>query len=63
VELSRRERDLVPLIGGNLSDKQIAEILFLQPQTVKNEICALRKKLRAESRLDIVRLAGGGHIL
>jgi DNA-binding NarL/FixJ family response regulator len=57
-KLTGREQDLIPLIARELSNKQIADALHLRPQSVKNAIRALRKKLKATSRMEIVDLSG-----
>lgn len=52
-DLTRRERQLVPLIGQGLTNKEIANQLHLSEQTVKNHIHRMMKKLQSTSRLEV----------
>ena len=51
--LSRREKQLVPLIGQGLANKEIAAQLAISEQTVKNHLNRLKHKVGAEERMDI----------
>jgi DNA-binding NarL/FixJ family response regulator len=52
--LSRRERQLVPLIARGLTNKQIASELCLSEQTVKNHLRRMMRKAGAGNRLGVV---------
>ena len=50
VQLSRRERDVLDLIAEGLTNRQIAEKLYLAEKTVKNYVTALLGKLGMQRR-------------
>jgi DNA-binding NarL/FixJ family response regulator len=52
--LSRREQQLVGLIGLGLSNKEIGNRLNLSEQTVKNHIHRMLRKVGANDRLEMV---------
>ncbi|HVB33331.1 MAG TPA: response regulator transcription factor [Patescibacteria group bacterium] len=52
--LSRRERQLVPLIARGLTNKEIASELFLSEQTVKNHLRRMMRKAGAPNRFAVV---------
>jgi two-component system, NarL family, response regulator DevR len=52
--LTRREQQLVQMIGGGLSNKEIASQLNLSEQTIKNHIHRMLRKLGAGDRLAAV---------
>jgi DNA-binding NarL/FixJ family response regulator len=52
--LTRREQQLVPLIGRGMTNRQIANQLSLSEQTVKNHLYRMKHKIGAGNRLDIV---------
>jgi len=52
--LTRREQQLVSLIGRGLTNKQIAGDLGLSEQTVKNHVHRMLRKLGANDRLSAV---------
>jgi DNA-binding NarL/FixJ family response regulator len=54
--LTRREQQLLPLIGKGLTNKEIANHFSLSEQTVKNHLYRMKRKTGAEDRLDIVQL-------
>lgn len=51
--LTRREQQLIPLIGGGLTNKEIANQLNLSEQTVKNHVHRILRKAGVEDRLRI----------
>jgi two-component system nitrate/nitrite response regulator NarL len=55
--LTRREREIVRLIGGGLSNKEIACELRIELPTVKNHVHNILEKLRVGSRRDVVAAA------
>jgi len=62
--LTRRERQLVPLIAQGLTNKEIAARFNLSEQTVKNHIHRICCKVGAEGRLEILnvcRVQGATH--
>jgi pimeloyl-ACP methyl ester carboxylesterase/DNA-binding CsgD family transcriptional regulator len=48
--LTRRERDVLELVAGGLSDREIAEQLILSPHTVHRHVANIRHKLGCGSR-------------
>jgi LuxR family transcriptional regulator, maltose regulon positive regulatory protein len=57
VTLSDRERELLPLLAGTLSQREIGAVLHLSLNTVKTHSRVLYRKLGASSRADAVQLA------
>ncbi len=53
--LTPREEQILQLIAEGLSNKDIAQKLYLQPQTVKNYVHLVLQKLNLRSRLDLIR--------
>jgi DNA-binding NarL/FixJ family response regulator len=51
--LTRREQQLIPLIGRGLSNKEIANHLSLSEQTVKNHIHRILRKVGVSDRLSV----------
>jgi DNA-binding NarL/FixJ family response regulator len=56
VELTQRERQLIPLIGEGLTNKEIAVRLHLSEQTVKNHVHRILRKTGSSSRTSLTRL-------
>jgi DNA-binding NarL/FixJ family response regulator len=56
-DLTRRERDVLQAIADGLSDKQIADRLYVSPKTVRNHVAGLLDKLGVDSRLQALVLA------
>lgn len=54
--LTRREQQLVQMISGGLTNKEIATQLHLSEQTVKNHVHRMLRKLGATNRLSAVEL-------
>jgi len=52
--LTRREQQLVPMIGGGLTNKEIANQLNLSEQTIKNHVHHILHKIGVENRLAIL---------
>jgi pimeloyl-ACP methyl ester carboxylesterase/DNA-binding CsgD family transcriptional regulator len=50
VALSAREREILRLVAGGLSDARIAETLYLSPHTVHRHMANIRAKLRQPTR-------------
>lgn len=55
--LTRREQQLVPLIGQGLTNKEIASRLNLSEQTVKNHIHRILQRMGAADRYAAVQIA------
>jgi two-component system response regulator DevR len=58
--LTRREREMLVLIGEGLSNKEIAESLVLSVKTVEAHRANLSRKLNVRSRSGLMRLALAG---
>ncbi len=61
--LTRRERELLGMIGRGLTNKEIASELNLSEQTVKNHVHRMLRKVGASDRLSAVEICRGtlGH--
>jgi DNA-binding NarL/FixJ family response regulator len=56
-ELTDREREIVALVGKGLSNREIAERLFLSPATAKTHVSRAMGKLRVRDRAQLVVIA------
>ena len=56
-QLSRREREVLALISDGLSNKAIAERLYISPNTVKTHVASLLNKLNVHTRVQLAALA------
>jgi len=52
-----REAEVLDLLRDRLSNREIAERLFLSPRTVEKHVAALLAKFGARDRTDLARLA------
>jgi DNA-binding NarL/FixJ family response regulator len=52
--LTRRQQQIVPLIGQGLTNKEIASILNLSEQTVKNHIHGIMRSVGVKNRLEVI---------
>lgn len=52
--LTRREQQLIPMIGRGLTNKEIASQLNLSEQTIKNHVHRILHKVGVENRLGIM---------
>ncbi|MFF0753109.1 response regulator [Streptomyces sp. NPDC004267] len=59
--LSERERSVLDLIGEGLTNREIAERLYLSEKTVKNHISRLLGKLGVERRVQAAVIAAQAH--
>ncbi|MBR4078613.1 MAG: helix-turn-helix transcriptional regulator [Christensenellaceae bacterium] len=55
-ELSRREMEVVDLIGQGYSNKDIAKMLFISEHTVKDHTKNIYRKMNVHSRLELAAL-------
>jgi DNA-binding NarL/FixJ family response regulator len=51
ITVTRRERDVLRLVVGGYSNREIADRLGIREQTVKDHVSALLKKFQARSRV------------
>ncbi len=58
--LTKREEQILELLAEGLSNKEIAQRLYLQPQTVKNYVHLVLQKLDLRRRLDVIKLLRSG---
>jgi len=56
-QLSARELEILQLISEGLTNKQIANKLWLSVETVKSHVSSVHAKLRADSRAHAVAIA------
>jgi DNA-binding NarL/FixJ family response regulator len=54
-ELTGREREVLELVGCGLSNREIAQRLYIEVGTVKNHIHSILRKLNVETRHDATR--------
>ena len=57
-KLSRREQDVLALLGQGLSNRSIAERLFISPETLRWHLRNLYAKTELRSRGDLIEYAG-----
>jgi DNA-binding NarL/FixJ family response regulator len=55
--LTQREREIFTLLATGYVNEQIAEKLYIAPQTVKNQVSIIYSKLGVKDRFEIMRLA------
>jgi len=55
--LTEREREVLDLIAGGSTNREIAERLYLSPHTVKEHTSVLYRKLGARNRAEAVQRA------
>jgi DNA-binding CsgD family transcriptional regulator len=53
--LSRREREILPLLIEGLSNEEISERLFISPHTVKNHVTSIFRKAGVSSRFELLK--------
>jgi DNA-binding CsgD family transcriptional regulator/Tfp pilus assembly protein PilF len=58
--LSRREREVVPLLAEGLSNAEIARRLFVTPKTVEHHVTSILGKLGMRSRAEVAAWAARG---
>ncbi|QIN81366.1 response regulator [Rubrobacter tropicus] len=62
--LTEREREILNLVASAMTNKQVAEALYISEQTVKNHVKKIMQKLRLKNRVELAlharRVALGG---
>ncbi len=61
--LSKREREILALLAQGLSTPEIADRLFRSPKTVDSHRANLARKLRANNRVQLTRIAIAGGLV
>ena len=56
-ELTERERDVLHLLGGELTTRQMAESLYVAPNTIRTQVKSIYRKLGVSSRGAAVEVA------
>lgn len=56
-ELTERERKILSLIGGGMTNREIGEKLFLSEKTIKHYVTNILQKLQVRSRVEAALLA------
>lgn len=62
VHLTRREREIIELVGLGLKNKVIGERLFITETTVRHHLTSIFSKLSVRSRLELMRYAYRGNL-
>lgn len=55
--LTSREEEVLALVAAGCSNKEIADALYVSPNTVKTHVASLLTKLRADSRVQLAAIA------
>ena len=55
--ITSREMDVMHLVGEGLTNRQIAERLFVSPRTVETHVASAMRKLEVETRAQLIALA------
>ena len=55
--LSPREKEVLTLLGGGKSSKEIADLLYISPRTVEHHRASINKKLRVKNIVELVKYA------
>jgi DNA-binding NarL/FixJ family response regulator len=63
LSLTEREKDVLDLLSGGLSNSQIAERLYLSPRTVEKYVSSLLRKSNTSNRAELVRFAMDHHLV
>ena len=56
-ELTERERDILGLIGADLTNREIGDRIFLSEKTIKHYVTNILQKLQVRSRVEAALLA------
>lgn len=57
IELSNREQEVIKLIAHEKTNKKIAKVLFVSPETIKKHVQNILVKLQVRSRVGIAKYA------
>lgn len=60
MNLSPREHEVLELVGKGLSNKSVAIVLGISPETVATHLCHIYRKLGAHNRTHAVAVARSG---
>jgi DNA-binding NarL/FixJ family response regulator len=60
--LSRREREILTLVGKSYTNQKIAETLFISEPTVRNYISSIYAKVGVKDRLEVMTIAQKGRL-
>ncbi len=52
--LTPRQHEVIRLLGSGLTTSQMAEVMALSPETVRNHVKSTLRELNAKSRLEAV---------
>lgn len=52
--LSKRETEVIAMLARGMTNREIAQVLFLSPETIKTYITRLLRKLGARNRTEAV---------
>ena len=55
--LSPREKEVLTLLGGGKSSKEIADLLYISPRTVEHHRASINKKLKVKNIVELVKYA------
>ena len=61
--LTPRQREILGLLANGKSSKQVAELLHLSPETVRNHIRNILSRLGVHSRVEAVSIAHRRHLI
>jgi DNA-binding NarL/FixJ family response regulator len=56
-KLSPREKEVLTLLGGGKSSKEIADLLYISPRTVEHHRASINKKLKVKNIVELVKYA------
>ena len=62
-DLTRRQREILGLLANGKSSRQVAELLHLSPETVRNHIRNILSRLGVHSRVEAVSIAHRRHLI
>jgi two-component system response regulator NreC len=61
--LSKREKEVLPLVALGYNNRDIAEKLFISVKTVEVHKANIRKKLKVDSYADLLRYSVKNHLV
>lgn len=54
--ISAREREIIILLSGGMSNREIGEKLYISPRTVETHVYNIYKKCSVRNKLELIRL-------